>query len=126
MARSRQPPEHWLPVRSTPSKAEAAGGPFCVTVPPDVEKSMAKEQAITVAFAVVCLVIAAIWWASSGEAARPHLTFHTAAAAKAPAPPAPATVAVGTGAFGIAAQQNLAGSISGANDRAAAALQSAH
>lgn len=90
---------------------------------------MAKEQAITVAFAVVCLVIAAIWWASSGEAARPHLTFHTAAAVKPPAPPAPpapATVAVGTGAFGIAAQQNLAGSISGANDRAAAALQSAH
>jgi hypothetical protein len=85
---------------------------------------MAREQAITVAFALICLAAAAVWWVGSGGAARSHPLFHAKAPASAAAPHAPATVAVGTGVLGIAARQNLAASVSGADARAAAALQS--
>lgn len=100
--------------------------PFRVTVRPDTGgETMARDQLITVTFALVCLAVAAIWWLGSGRALRPHVTWPTKAAASAPAPPAPATVAIGTGAFGVSAQQNLAHGINAANDRAAAAIQSA-
>jgi hypothetical protein len=81
---------------------------------------MAGHHLLSLGFAAMCLLVAAILWMTVGKnSAAPQLPNLPRFAA---APPAARPAAVSSGALGVAAGQNLQGAINNANDRTAAAI----
>jgi hypothetical protein len=84
---------------------------------------MTKDQLLSVVLALVCLMAAGSWWVNSPPSSRLVFTLPSKLPVISPAAPPP-TAVVSTGVLTATAGRGLSNAISGADERAAAAIAS--